>query len=69
MLSGCICVLLAWDEERKNFIEQLRSLGLPLLVFVITDRTTDHADVLQENRPEDVHFLKVGKIQEDLNAL
>ena len=34
-VSGCICVLLAWDEGRRKFVEQLRGLGVPLLVLVI----------------------------------
>jgi uncharacterized protein (DUF58 family) len=35
-VSGCICVLLAWDEERRGFIKKLRMLGVPVLVLVIT---------------------------------
>ena len=35
-LSGCICVLLAWDQERREFIRVLRGLGVPLLVCVVT---------------------------------
>ncbi len=34
--SGCICVLLAWDEERKDFIRGIEALGIPLLGLVIT---------------------------------
>ena len=37
LLSGCICILLSWDEERKTFIRYLQELGVPLLVFVVTD--------------------------------
>ena len=34
-LSGCVCVLLAWDEERRRFIERMRHRGVPLLVLVV----------------------------------
>jgi len=34
-VSGCICVLLAWDEERRRFIKKLKAVGVPLLVLII----------------------------------
>ena len=34
-VSGCICVLVGWDEPRRSFIEKLRALGLPVRVLVI----------------------------------
>ncbi|MDB6108598.1 MAG: conserved repeat protein, partial [Pedosphaera sp.] len=34
-VSGCICVLLAWDEERREFVKKIKTLGMPVLVFVI----------------------------------
>lgn len=67
ILSGCICILLAWDMERQNFVEQLRSFGLPLRVFVIIDQQ-DSTDQTHE-RPEDLYFLEVGKVQEGLHTL
>jgi uncharacterized protein (DUF58 family) len=35
VVSGCICVLMAWDEERRSFIEKLKALGVPVLALVI----------------------------------
>ena len=35
VVSGCICVLLAWDEARRGFIGKLKALGVPVLVLVI----------------------------------
>ena len=35
VVSGCICVFQKWDEARKNFVEKLRELGVPLLVLVV----------------------------------
>jgi uncharacterized protein (DUF58 family) len=34
-VSGCICVLMAWDEERRNFVEKIQALGVPVHVLVI----------------------------------
>ncbi len=71
MLSGCICILLAWDEERKDFIDSLRKLGIPLLVLLVTD-----GKALQSLDPgsmsDDIgnfHNLETGRIQEGLMEL
>jgi uncharacterized protein (DUF58 family) len=34
-VSGCICVLLAWDRPRQEFVRKLKAVGIPLLVLVI----------------------------------
>lgn len=35
-LSGCICVLLGWDETRRELVQQLRSHGVALRVIAVT---------------------------------
>ncbi len=67
LLSGCICILLAWDDERKALVEQLNSVGLPLLVFVVIGQ--QHGQPHGSDIPENIHFLETGKIQEGLNTL
>ena len=71
LLSGCICILLAWDEERQQFIRVLQELNIPLMVFVITDtqavHTLDRGPM--QNAPERFHPLEVGKIEEGLNSI
>jgi len=37
-LSSVVCVLLAWDQPRKNFVESLHAVGLPVSVFVVQER-------------------------------
>ena len=32
-LSACICVLIAWDDERRALVAQLRRAGVPVLVL------------------------------------
>ena len=70
-VSGCICVMLAWDERRREFIRRLKMLGLPILVLVITEpggKTALDAGPLQEE-PEQFHVLECGKIAEGLARL
>jgi uncharacterized protein (DUF58 family) len=68
LLSGCICILLAWDAERRNFIDHLHTLGIPMLVFVVTDEKTKQSvdQGSLEERPDHVYVLEVGKVQEGL---
>lgn len=35
LLSGCICILLTWDDDRQNLIHQLENLRVPLLVLLL----------------------------------
>ena len=67
-LSGCICVLLAWDEERRRFIDHLRALGVPSLVLLVTDASDPDARAL-EPAVDGVHRLEVGRIAEGLARL
>lgn len=62
-LSGCVCVLLAWDDERRDFVGALAALGMPTLVFVVTE-----PGAAFEPAPG-VHRLDVGKIAEGLARL
>lgn len=34
-ISGCVCVLLGFDEERRALVRSLRSIGLPVLALVV----------------------------------
>jgi hypothetical protein len=61
-LTGCICVLLAWDEPRIAFAHRLRALGVPLLVMVVTATPPSE-------RPSWLHVLVPGRIQEALARL
>ncbi|MBI4776923.1 MAG: DUF58 domain-containing protein [Deltaproteobacteria bacterium] len=68
LISSCICVLLAWDEERKEFIRRLKESGLPLLVLIVVDgEETDRLDPgPMSDRPEHFRCLEVGKIRQEL---
>jgi uncharacterized protein (DUF58 family) len=40
-LSGCICVLLGWDDERQTFARAVRTSGVPLRVIAVSDAPVD----------------------------
>jgi uncharacterized protein (DUF58 family) len=71
VVSGCICVLIAWNEERQNFVEKLLGLGVPALVLVIVP--IGHRDSLDagpmHNQPGQFHVLEVGQIEAGLAKL
>ena len=72
MLSGCICVFLRWDEERRKLIDYLKALGIPVLVLVVTDpegRNDDYDPGKMPDKGKNFHLLKSGEIQEGLMTL
>ena len=71
LVSSCICVLLGWDEQRKEFILRLKKSGLPLLVLVVVDAEgTDRLDPgPMSDRPQHFRCLEVGKIRQELASL
>jgi len=71
VVSGCICVFVAWDEARRKFVEKLKALGLPVLVLVVV--TAGHAQPLDagpmRDEPERFGVLEVGQIESGLARL
>ena len=61
-LTGSICILLAWDDARAEFIRALRTLGVPVLVLVVS------SEPVTERAPW-LHVLEPGRIQEGLARL
>jgi uncharacterized protein (DUF58 family) len=71
LLSGCICILLSWDDQRQQLISNLLELGIPTLVLVITE-AVDSAPLdpgPMQGKPERFLRLEVGKIEEGLAKL
>ncbi|MBA4149893.1 MAG: DUF58 domain-containing protein [Verrucomicrobia bacterium] len=68
-VSGVICILLSWDNERQNFIEQLKVMGVPVLVFVVTEEDAELAPGPMADKPENFRPLPLGKIGEELAKL
>ncbi len=59
MLSGCICIFIDWDEERKKLVEYLQGFKIPLLLLLITEEEKQYSHLNVEN----LHILLLGKIQ------
>lgn len=62
-LSGVLCVLVGFDEPRRAFAAHLRSLGLPVRVFVVTD---DPGGIEEDAV---THALEVGRVAEGLSRV
>ena len=72
LLSGCICILLSWDDERKKIIQNLKILGVPVIVIVIAKDSSSYSpddSGPMKDCPENFHILEVDKIKEGLAGL
>jgi len=71
IVSGCIFVLLAWDEPRRRLVAKMKLLGLPVLVLVI--RPPGKAQPLDpgpmRDDPQRLVALEIGKVEEQLAGL
>jgi len=70
-VSGCICVLLAWDEQRREFIRKLRELGVPVLVLVLVEENQKQPldpGPLRED-PAQFRVLRLGEVEAGLSML
>jgi uncharacterized protein (DUF58 family) len=70
-VSGCICVLLAWDEPRREFVRKLRALDVPVRVLVLREgdsKTKPDPGPLRDE-PERFSVLEVGRVEQDLAKL
>jgi hypothetical protein len=65
-LSACVCVLLAWDEARREMVTRLRKLGVPLLVLVLVDGDADLEPGPMSDCPTRFKRLRVEHVEEDL---
>ena len=70
-VSGCICVLLAWDEARQNLVKKLNALNVPVRVLVITEpgRSPALDPGPMRNEPDRFHVLENGQIGQGLARL
>jgi hypothetical protein len=61
-VTGCVCVLLAWDAPRKEFVRALQQLGTPVLVLVV-------GEVPAAERAPWLRVIDPARVAEGLAAL
>ena len=66
-VSGCICVLLTWNDERRRLVEKLAGLGVPTMVLLVVE--PGKKPDLSREQFGDIHVLEAGKIEEGLAKL
>lgn len=64
-LSGCVLIVLAWDEARQTLYKQLQALSIPTQVFLILEEKVNPPKI----DADAIHILRMGHIQQDLDAL
>jgi hypothetical protein len=71
LLSGGICIFLNWDEKRQQLVGHLRSLNIPLKVFVIVENGAELEIDPGPMKDQAAHFhvLAVGNIEEGLKSV
>jgi uncharacterized protein (DUF58 family) len=71
LVSGCICVLLAWDKPRQRLVENLQALGIPVLVLVVVERgQSGHLPLgPMQGEPDRFVVLRPGQIEAGLAQL
>lgn len=69
LLSGVIILLLDWDHDRRSFIGKLKAMGLPLMVWVITDEQEKGAldPGPMADSSENFKVIRAGYIEEDMD--
>jgi uncharacterized protein (DUF58 family) len=65
MLSGCICILITWDEERKKLVEYLQKFKIPHLILLLAELEQEYSQLKVEN----LYILPLEKLQESLLAI
>lgn len=71
VVSGCVVVLLAWDEPRQSMVAKLRGIGVPLRVLVVVmpgGAGAIEPGVMRDD-PGHFHVLETGSAGETLANL
>jgi uncharacterized protein (DUF58 family) len=70
-VCACICVLLHWDEPRRQLVKRLRLTGLPVCVVVVAHPDDVERIAVQASTPAEEfrHVLEVGRVERDLQRL
>ncbi|MFQ5660087.1 MAG: DUF58 domain-containing protein [Gammaproteobacteria bacterium] len=68
-MSGLLCLFLDWDEKRREVVQGLIAMGIPVLVFVLTveQHVTPWDPGPMAGQPQHFIVLPMGRIQEKLD--
>jgi uncharacterized protein (DUF58 family) len=70
LVSGCVCIFLKWDENRKSLVDQMSILGIPMLVLVLKKPGAKDPKIeLKNDRFVRCQVIDSGKVAEDLAKL
>jgi len=62
-LSGCICIFLKWDNDRKALTARLRAMGVPVWVVIVTPENQNiSSDTSMHITPEHFFRFTAGKL-------
>lgn len=61
LLSGCVCVLLTWDEMRQQLIDTLKAAKITFIALLVTE--------LEFTLPTDIHRIHPHTLAADLMRL
>jgi uncharacterized protein (DUF58 family) len=70
-VSGCVCILLAWDDARRDFIGRLVSMQIPttVLLLVAKNAETNIDPGPMRAQPGRFKVIPIDRIQENLATL
>lgn len=70
-VSGCICVLMDWDEERRALVKALREGGVPVMVLLVSEADTrgGEAPGPLAGEPERFQVVRTRHLEQDLAGL
>jgi uncharacterized protein (DUF58 family) len=70
LVSGCVCIFLKWDEERKSLVEQLSSMAVPQLVLILKKAGEREPVIkLQDHRYVKIHIIDTAEVEKGLAKL
>lgn len=68
-VSGCVVILLDWDEPRREIVRRLQGSGVMVLTLIVAGAS--RARQIRGNLApgQDVHVLELGQVEKDLARL
>ncbi|MEA5577411.1 DUF58 domain-containing protein [Anabaena sp. UHCC 0451] len=70
LLSGCICIFISWNDQRKKLVEYLNNMSIHTLVLILTHKPDDlKTEELRQYELVTFHILNINNIQQELMKL